>query len=136
MSDVLDIFFERVVNIFSFLPDKGFVTSHKLIEKTPLYGTIAFVGHEIGFVFLFDLRENYCECYVGRIVNGQFVKTQGKGGYWSTLHAFLVRKHGFRGRIPVPTNSPEDDFSILYGYKELLMNEAPELLQDRGIVFD
>lgn len=135
MDNELDNFIKKARELFLYLQDYGFEIPPDGIEITPLYGSISFVGRDIGFAFSYDIRDKCCECYVGRIINGRFNKSRANGGYWSSLYSFLVNKRGYRGSIPIPEYAKYYEFSALYGFRDLFIKEASCLLNDKGSVF-
>ena len=135
MAEKNERFVGCVTEVFGFLEDAGFKTGPHRIECKQLYYTVTYCGKEVAYCFSFDVRENYCECYIARVVHGEIITDRRNGGFWSSLYSFLVKQMGYRGKIPIPKECEELEFKELYGYKKRLIDQQSEILKDDSMLF-
>ena len=81
----------------SFLEGDGFHRVSNLEETKSTYGTVVYLGKNVGFVFSLDVRGQCVDAQVVKVRDGQ-MKRNWEGGYSSSLVSHLVRYCGYRGK--------------------------------------
>lgn len=128
-------FLATVDELFSFLEAVGFHRDDSAIECTDLYCVVPYIGKNVGIYLSYDKKEDYSECYIGKIVGGKRITNRDMGGYWGTLISFLYSNRSFRGKIPIDEQLLNKKHKELYGYKKLLTTTAKDILDDKEEVF-
>ncbi len=134
VNEIDEFFITEVKKIFNFLVEHGFKLEEQMIEVTPLLFKLPFVGKHIAIILSFDCRENVVDCYVAKVNDGKINRDKSKGGYWTHLHAYLVKYQKFRGSIGDKTegnDSLENKITKdLTDYANLLKEQGRILLTD------
>ena len=135
MDDRLVKFFAAVRHTFQYLYDKGFVLADEGTEVENFYGSISYMGKNVCIVFSYDLREEVTDCYVGKVHKGKINRYRETGGYWASLFSYLVKKQGFRGKLPIDRDGSRDEFPELLAFRKLLDDKGIKLLADSEDAF-
>jgi hypothetical protein len=127
-----------VENTFTFLLDSGFVANATDRTSTPLTDEVVFRGENVAVSLALDRRDSCVDCYIIRVIDGELVRNDVPGGYWGHLHAFLVKRRGYRGSFK-EYRDIESEFdwwlSDLKIYSQALTKLAPDIARDSEKVF-
>jgi hypothetical protein len=136
MSNVqitVDQFRKAAVERFAFLEAQGFRHAVELEETASTFGTVVYLGKNIGFVFSFDVRDQCIDGEVAKVSQGK-LQRNWEGGYSSNIFTHLVKHAGYRGK-PGGAGKVADSTSLkrmLDAWAELLMQACRLLLEDRA----
>lgn len=130
-----DEFRREVEEVASSLALHGFKRAPQFDSKTPTTASVVYVGQNVAFTFMLDIRDQAIDLVVTRYRDGKLVATWD-GGYSSSLFTHLINRGGFRGR-PIPAASLHSTASKTKRVLSALMNLlsqpcAANLLADRA----
>jgi hypothetical protein len=129
----VDEFRKATVTTFAFLEARGFRHASELDETSSTFGTVVYVGKNVGFVFSLDVRDQCIDGEVARVCGGK-LQRNWEGGYSSNIFSHLVKYSGYRGK-PGGSGRVADTPSLmkmLEAWSDLLTNAGQTLLEDRS----
>lgn len=127
--------FISLVNfVFSYLVSLGFRIAG--VEENDLYEKIEFRGDHVAIVFSHDKKEGACDCYVGKIIDGNIQVMRGSGGYWAPLRRYLIDFVNYRGGARIAAGFVDNESRQIYEYDALLKRFGKDLLADSVTAFD
>lgn len=109
MSDMpisSDEFRRNVEDAARILVAHGFQRAPRLDDDMSTLASVVYIGRNVAFTFTLDIRDQAVDLVVTRVRDGVLVPTWD-GGYSSSLFAFLIKHHGFRGHRMSPTALPQ-----------------------------
>jgi hypothetical protein len=89
------LFFDEARGEFHYLICAGFIELPT--EESSLTADIIFVGKHVAVSLALDRRDACMDCYVTRVIDGKLARNDVPGGYWASLHHFLVQRRRYRG---------------------------------------
>jgi hypothetical protein len=129
----IEEFRTSAVATFAFLEARGFRHASELEETTPTFGTVVYLGQNVGFVFSLDVRDQCIDGKVAKVHRGK-LQRKWEGGYSDDIFGHLVEHLGYRGK-PGGSGRLTDASSLvsmLAAWAELLMQAGHLLLEDRS----
>lgn len=123
---------------FAFLAETGFTVAPEDRTDTPITAGITFKGRNVAVSLGLDRRDSCVECYITRVRDGQLVRNNVSGGYWGSLHRFLVTHRGYRGGFKEfksesePLEWYQRDLRI---YATALKSLTPDIVLDSADIF-
>jgi len=132
-TDIRDSFIEKCVTGFDFLTKKYQFSVPEIVRDESIV-IVRYRKGDIAIEFCLDIREHKCDAYVVRLINGEPKRFP------------MVEKNGVINRIGLvtliskqkrPTKKYFEQADLtslaeLEAYKELLVHEGEEILEDSG----
>ena len=129
----VDEFQKAAVATFAFLEARGFCHASELEETSSTFGTVVYLGQNVGFIFSLDVRDQCVDGEVAKVRGGK-LQRNWEGGYSANIFSHLVKHSGYRGK-PSGNCRVADAPSLvamLAAWADLLMQAGQSLLEDRS----